>query len=48
MWISVSFPGIGIFSAILSSTNFSGPFCLFFWELYKVNIIPLDVVPEVP
>ena len=48
-WISVSFPSLGKFSAIISLNNFLAPFLLVsFSEPYNANICPLEVVPYVP
>ena len=47
-WVTVSFPMIGKFSAIVSSNIFSGPLSLFaFWDPYNVNVGVFNVVPEV-
>lgn len=44
-WIcmSIFFPRLGKFLAVISSTKFSASFCLFsFWHPYYVNVIMLD------
>ena len=47
IWISVSFPRLGKFSAIISSNKFSAPFSLsFFWDSYNTNAIMFDGVTE--
>ena len=47
--LTVSFPMLGKFSAIISSNIFSGPFSVFsFWDPYNVNIVAFNVVSVVP
>lgn len=46
----VSFPKLGMFSAIISLNTFFQPFLslFFFWDSYNANIRTFDVVLEVP
>ena len=50
IWVRVSFPILGKFSAIISSNIFSGLLCLLspFWDPYDANGGMFNVVPEVP
>ena len=48
-WVAISFPILGKFSAIISSSNFSWPFFfVFFWDSYDSNVGAFHIVPEVP
>ena len=44
-WLTISFPLLGMFSAITSSSIFSGPFSVF--SFYNANIGVFNVVPDV-
>ena len=46
-WVTISFPILGKFSAIISSNIFSGNSLFFFWDPYNTNIGGFNVVPEV-
>ena len=46
-WMTLSFPMLGKFSAIISSNIFLGTFSLFFWDTNNVNVGVFTVVPEV-
>ena len=48
-WVTISFPILGKFSAIISSNIFSCPFSLslLLWEPYNTNVDVFDIVPEV-
>ena len=47
MWLIISFPTLGNFSAIISSNVFLGPFSLFFWYPYNADVGAFNVAPEV-
>ena len=39
IWVAISFPRFGRFSAIISPDIFLGPFCLFsFWDLRQILV----------
>ena len=47
-WMAISFPTLGKFSTIISSSIFLGPFSLLsFWDSYNENVGTFNVVPEV-
>ena len=49
-WVSISFPVLGRFSTIISSSIFSWPFFFvffFFWNSYDLNVGAFNIVPEV-
>ena len=46
-WLTISFPMLGKFSAIISSNIFSGPFFLLLLGPYSVNVGAFNVAPEV-
>ena len=48
-WVAISFPMLGKFSSIISSSIFSYHFffLFFFWDPYNSNVGVLNVVPEV-
>ena len=56
LWVSwtcvaISFPILGKFSAIISSSSFSWPFFFvffFLWDSYDSNVGVFHIVPEVP
>ena len=47
--MTISFPMLGKFLAIISSNTFLRPFLFFFfyWDTYNSNVVMLTVVPEV-
>ena len=48
LWVTVSFPRLGKFSAIMVWNIFSALFSLFsFWDHYSANISVPDIAPEV-
>ena len=47
-WVTLSFPTLGMFSAIISSNIFSGPFSLSSpWDPCNANVGMFVVVPKV-
>ena len=44
-WLTISFPMLGKFSTIISSSIFSGLFS--FWDPYNVNVSVFNVAPEI-
>ena len=47
-WVAISFPILGKFSTIISSSIFSCPFLVFFfWDSYDSNVGASNIVPEV-
>ena len=50
IWVTISFPILGKFLTIISSSIFSWPVFfvfLFFWNSYYSNVEAFDIVPEV-
>ena len=49
-WVAISFPMLGKFSTITSSSIFSSLFffAFFFWDSYDLNVGVFNIVPEVP
>ena len=48
-WVIISFPILGKFSTIISSSIFSWSFffVFFFWDSYDSNVGAFDIVPEI-
>ena len=46
-WVTISFPILGKFSTIISSSIFSFLFVFFFWDSYDSNVGAFNIVPEV-
>ena len=50
-WVNISFPILGKFSTIISSSIFSSSmaflFVFFFWDSYDLNVGAFNIVPEV-
>lgn len=47
IWMYVSFPSLGTFSAIIYLNKLSDPFFLFLWDSYIENIVLLDSILQV-
>ena len=47
IWLTISFPVLGKFSASISPNIFLGPFSLSLWHPYNVDNATFSVVPEV-
>ena len=46
-WVTISFPILGKFSPIISSSIFSWSLFVFFWDSYDLNVGAFHIVPEV-